>query len=225
MNGGQENNELDETLVNNIIYNESILSGKIHHSLEDPISQLFYDISDRISPYLYKIGITPNMITLQRFIVFTVGFIYFFEQKKYKEAAAIYMYAYFCDCLDGQLARKYSMETTFGDYFDHIVDILTIVISIYFIAKSINEEYQWILFIILLLLALSLVQLGCQERYLEMTNINSDSYSISSVKCMCPHSLVSNSEIENVMEVTKFFGTGIYHLFIMILIWNFESLN
>ncbi len=217
--------ELNEAQVNNVIYNKSILSGKIHYSLEDPISQLFYDTSDNISHYLHNFGVTPNIITLQRFLVFIIGFIYFFENRMYKHASIVYMYAYFCDCLDGQLSRKYNMETKFGDYFDHITDIVTIIISIYFVAKSINEEYQWILFIILMLLVLSLIQMGCQERYLEMTNINSDSECISSIKCMCPQSLVSNNQIEDVMEITKFFGTGIYHLFIGILIWNFDSLN
>lgn len=208
----------------NIIYNKSILSGKLHHSLEDPVSQFFYDVSDEISPYLYNIGVTPNMVTFQRFAVFSIGFIYFFENRMYKHAAMIYMYAYFCDCLDGHLSRKYNMETKFGDYFDHITDIILIVVSIYFIAKSINEEYQWLLFIILILLAMSLIQMGCQERYIEMTHINSGSECMRSVKCLCPRSLISNNDIENMMEITKFFGAGVYHLFIVILIWNFESL-
>ena len=215
---------MEEEKINNMIYRKSILSGKVHHSLEDPVSQLFYDLSDNLSPYLHKLGITPNMITLQRFIVFTIGFIYFFDKKMYRSAAAIYMYTYFCDCLDGHLSRKYDMETTFGDYFDHTVDIIMIIVSIYFITRTIDEKYQWLLFIILIMLAISLIQMGCQERYLEMTTINTDSEFITSVKCLCPQSLISNSEIESVMEITKFFGTGIYHLFIMILIWNFESL-
>lgn len=215
---------MEEAQINNIIYSESILSGKIHHSLEDPVSQLFYDISDHFSPYLYKSGITPNMITLQSFVLFIIGFIYFFENRMYRLAALTYIYAYFCDCLDGHLSRKYDMMTTFGDYFDNVADITVIIISIYFIVKTINEKNQWILFLVLILLVLSLVQMGCQERYLEMTNINNESIT-NNVKCLCPKSLVNNNEIEDVMEITKFFGIGIYHLFVTILIWNFESLE
>lgn len=214
-----------EAQINNMIYSESILSGKIHHSLEDPVTQLFYDISDQISPHLYRVGITPNIITFQRFVLFVIGFIYFFEKKMYRSAAIIYMYAYFCDCLDGHLSRKYNMGTKFGDYFDNVTDIVSIIISIYFIAKSINQKYHWILFLVLLMLALSLIQMGCQERYLEMTDMNSDSEFIGNVKCLCPQSLVANAQIEEMMEITKFFGIGVYHLFITILIWNFESLN
>jgi phosphatidylglycerophosphate synthase len=223
-----ENNDIllaQETHNDNMIYKKSILSGKVHHSLEDPVSQLFYDISDQLSPHLHGLKISPNMVTLQRFIVFIIGFIYFFEKKMYRSAALIYMYAYFCDCLDGHLSRKYNMETTFGDYFDHITDIVTILISVYFIALTLNERYRWILFIIMLILGISLLQTGCQERYLEMANINKSEFRSKSARCLCPQSLVSNHEIEDVMEITKFFGPGTYHLFIMILIWNFDSLS
>ncbi len=215
---------MEDNEINKMMYQKSIISGKVHYSLEDPLSQLFYDMSDLISPYLYNLGITPNMITFQRFALIIFVFTYMFCNKMYKSAALVYIYAYFCDCLDGHMSRKYEMETQFGDYFDHMADILTVLISLYLIAKTINKKYYWVLFIVLIVLLISLIQISCQERYLEIAGMNIDSKSLKIIKCLCPQSVIPNQNIEKTMEITKFFGAGTYQLFITLLIWNFNYL-
>jgi len=215
---------MEDNEINKMMYQKSILSGKIHYSLEDPLSQLFYDISDSISPYLFKLGITPNMITLQRFLLILFVFTYLFKKEMYRSAALVYLYAYFCDCLDGHMSRKYEMETEFGDYFDHVADIITVLISLYLIATTINTKYYWVLFIVLVVLLISLIQISCQERYLEISGLNIDSKSLKIIKCLCPERVIPSTKIEQTMEVTKFFGAGTYQLFITVLIWNFNLL-
>lgn len=215
--------EEDIKHVNRIIYSESILSGKFHGSLEDPLSQLFYDISDVISPCLYGAGITPNFITTVRFLIMIVGFPYFFYHKMYHLAAMFYMIAYFFDCLDGHLSRKYNLDTEFGDYYDHIADATSFIITMYFIASTLHQDNKWIMILIMFLALLSLVQISCQERYLNIIGSDKDSYTLSIFDCLCPADDVE--ELEKTMEITKLFGIGIFQIFLTVLIWNFKHLE
>ena len=200
-----------------------ILSGKVHESLEDPLSALFYDISDSVSPFLYDIGITPNVITTFRMMLIIFVFTYYFNVQSYNIAAIIYIVAYFGDCLDGHMARKYNMETNIGDYYDHIVDTVSTIITLYFISMNMSKNYTWILLIIYMLLFFSIVQLGCQEKYLENTNnvnkINSNSLKLT--QYLCP-SDSNNNNTENIMRFAKYFGVGTYMFVVTIVIWNFK---
>lgn len=217
------NNTVDN--IDTLIYNESILSGKMHDSLEDPVSHFFYDISDIISPYLCKLGITPNQITTVRFILIIGVFTYCFKNKMYNCAAMSYIVAYFMDCLDGHMARKYNMGTEFGDYYDHIADIISEFLVLYYILNDLNDEFKWVMIIILLSLVISLVQNACEERYLQYMDIDTYSKSLSPISCLCPESLVSDDDLESFMEYSRLFGVGVYKLFVTILIWNFRHLS
>jgi phosphatidylglycerophosphate synthase len=210
--------------INKKVYRDSLLSGKIHWSLEDPLSQFFYDLSDKISPTLYNLGITPNIVTLTRFFLIIVGFLYFFQNGDYRLSAICYIVSYFGDCLDGHLSRKYGLDTEFGDYFDHFSDILSVMISIYFIYISLDEKYTWLLILMAISLFMGLVHISCEERYLDMIEMNRKSESLEHINCLCSKSLISDDELEGVMEVGRFFGFGTYQLFVTILLWNFAYL-
>ena len=207
-----------------IIYNESILSGKVHESLEDPISQFFYDVSDLISPYLYKVGITPNIVTFSRLLLIIVAFFYLFKVGNYKMVAVLYTLAYFGDCLDGHLARKYNLDSTAGDCFDHISDVLTIIVSLYFIISNLDKEFDWIILAIIIMMFLNLTHIACEERYLDYTGMHRQSDSLNIVQILCPRSLIEDDELENFTEFVKFFGYGTYTLFIAIVLWNFDHI-
>lgn len=211
--------------INKLIYNDSILSGKVHESLEDPISQFFYDVSDNISPFLCRAGITPNQITTLRFMLSTSVFLYCFDKKMYKTASVLYMISYFGDCLDGHMARKYNMETIFGDYYDHVVDISVGIISLYCIGTTLNKKYKWVMFIILLLLVMSIFQMSCEERYLEIIGAKIHSTSLQPIRCLCSPAIVANDELDETMELSRLFGVGTYQLFVMIIIWNMRYLK
>ena len=99
---------------NDQMYQHAVLNGKIHESLEDPISQLFYSISSHLAPYLDNIGITPNIITLSRLVTIFFAFSYFFKNGYYRTAGALYILAFLGDCLDGHIARRYNKQTRFG---------------------------------------------------------------------------------------------------------------
>lgn len=215
----------DVRIINKMIYNKSILSGKIHGSLEDPLSQIFYDVSDVISPGLRSINITPNFITTVRFLMMIGAFPYFFCNKMYNMAAIVYMISYFFDCLDGHLSRKYNLDTEFGDYYDHIADAISFLLAMYFIAVTLSNDNKWIMVLIIFVAMLSIVQISCQERYLKFVGSHKDSYTLSLFSCMCSESVIDDDDIEKTMEMTKLFGIGTFQIFITVLIWNFKYIE
>ena len=96
---------------------------KIPKKYENPYNNIILEICEYISPTIYKLNITPNIITTIGVICTILSIYKFCHNQKYQ--AAIFWYLqYFFDCLDGYIARKYNMETEFGDYYDHITDVL-----------------------------------------------------------------------------------------------------
>ena len=74
--------------------------------------------------------VTPNMITgLSLLLGISSGVSMYYD--KYKLAALLNFLAYFFDCVDGHLARKFDMVTVFGDYFDHYSDLVKFGIILY----------------------------------------------------------------------------------------------
>jgi hypothetical protein len=207
----------------NFIYKESIINGKIHDSLEDPISETMYDIADNISKPLINCGINDNMIITIRIALIIFAFLYCFENKMYKTASSLYLLSFFGDCLDGHLSRQTTGNNNVHDYYDCFADIITLSLSIYFIAKTLSEHYRWILSVIILLLVLSLFHTSCEERYMVMTGLK-NKYTLP-IKCLCSNNIVENEDLEDTMEISRLVGFGSYHVFIAILLWNFNSLT
>lgn len=74
-------------------------------------------------PRLKSMGFTPNGLTALSFL-FSVLFNFCFYKGFYMWASiCLFLRARF-DSLDGQYAREYNMVTEFGDWFDHLNDVL-----------------------------------------------------------------------------------------------------
>ena len=58
-----------------------------------------------------------------------------------------------------------------------------------------------------------------------MMTIQKQSGCLKSVRCVCYPSLVDDTDLETTMEISRLFGPGVDHLFIVILIWNFRYLE
>ena len=63
----------------------------------------------------------PNILTLLRFLLVPV-FGYFFLKENYLIAVAVFLTASFTDILDGYIARKYGMVTSWGKLADPLAD-------------------------------------------------------------------------------------------------------
>ena len=80
-----------------------------------------YPIAKAIAPFLYKIGIVPNHITIFNILLRCyIGY----KSLINKSQNMIYYYfiTHFLDCLDGTIARMFNLQTKFGAMLDHISD-------------------------------------------------------------------------------------------------------
>lgn len=178
---------------------------KITREQENPFDNIFIDIAEWLNINIFRpLNYTPNMITtMSLFIGLTSSVLFHFQY--YIPCMLFFITAYILDCADGNYARRYNMETSFGDYYDHISDLskglfMLIAIFIHPIPIKIKQIYVFILFIIF---SLSLVHLGCQEGIYNPDH--HDKYdSLSNLKYLCG---TTESSLEYI-KVTRYFGTG-----------------
>ncbi|AYV77983.1 MAG: CDP-alcohol phosphatidyltransferase [Edafosvirus sp.] len=196
---------------------------KLPNNLDDPMDNIFSYISDLFSPPCKKIGMTPNSITTIS-LIFGVLAIYYMIIANYQLAAIFYLIAYFFDVMDGYYARKYNMETEFGDYYDHFADMfkngVILIILIYLL--YIHGKYEYILLIVILGI-ISMIQLGAQEKYLDsISSTHQKSSTLSNFKSLC---FANDKEsIENILKYTRFSGVGITVVIISIIIFNLDAI-
>ena len=86
---------------------------------------------------MFKIANIPNILTLLRILIIPVILIFLeIDNQFYKWLAlALYVVACISDFLDGYLARKYEIESSFGRFLDPIADKI-LVVSVIFILVS-----------------------------------------------------------------------------------------
>lgn len=187
---------------------------KVPYELMDNLSANFYHISDKISPRLSNYGITPNMITLLRAFLGVLAITLLNKNKLL--AAVLIVIFYFLDCLDGHHARKNKMITKFGDYFDHIVDILFGICIVLYIYPKIDLRKKIIGGIIFMIMV---IYVGCEQKYIKLSQskINNDE-SLHISTYMCPgDSLYS---VDKVLRITKYFSIGSFIIFLATTAYN-----
>lgn len=106
----------------------------------------------------------PNKITISRIIMIPffmlfafplpdwltpdVGWISFLEENRWYFALAIYILASVTDFIDGHLARKNNLVTSFGKFLDPIADKLLVTAALLALTP-INHMYLWATMVIL----------------------------------------------------------------------------
>ena len=118
--------------------------------------------------------------------------------------------SFFFDVLDGIYARSYDMVTTFGDYYDHISDIVLYIILITMIIYKCKNKLKLIPFLVIfaIFFYITMMQLGCQEKIYN----KEESDTLNFFKKLCPN------PPEKTIKFTRFFGCGSSILLLMILI-------
>ena len=193
-------------------------SNKLPRKYENPIDYIFEEISYLLGPKFYYNKYTPNMITTLSFIF---GFIalYSLYNKKYVLAAIFHIMSYLFDCLDGNYARTYNMETKIGDLYDHIKDTVYCVLLIYVLVIRNNhtKKNKIIIYSIFsILLLISLVFFGCTETYIKKHRkdlLASNSLDTFSKLCPSRHTFF--------LSTFKYFSIGTLNLVISIVIISF----
>lgn len=184
---------------------------KIERFEENPIDNLFLDLADQISIKLKSSQITPNTITTVSLIFGIMSYIALIHHC-YISAASLFLIAYFFDCLDGHYARKYGMCTEFGDYYDHISDILKtslILLGLYLIDKN---KFRTIFPYIIGLFIFMMVHMNVQEKVYD-----NDAFGKSLKVCdFLPWISTQNSK--TIIRFSRFLGSGTFILFMVVLI-------
>ena len=187
---------------------------KIPFKYDNPFDNYIIELADLFVPYAYQIGANPNMITTLSNIACIITILLLLNSKYYL-ASFFLLISYFFDCADGHMARKYNMTSVFGDYYDHISDVIkifAIFITLYYIDSN---KFLKIIPIIILLFVLMSVHMGCQELLYD----TDESITLEITKYLCPVSNINNKDlIKDTLNSTKYFGCGTFNIAIVIFI-------
>ena len=177
---------------------------KLPEYFDDPVDNFILLTTDPLIPSLNKLNITPNMITTMSLIC-SIGSSHCITIYNWEIASVLNIISYALDCMDGPLARRFNMLSKFGDWYDHISDYFGIILlfrSLYHIKAQYFKQF---------IIGSGLFWIGTSYHYSAQqlySNHSSDSLDILK-------SLVGTKENAiKIMPYTRFFGTGIYTLFV-----------
>ena len=182
---------------------------KLDKNQDNPIDNIIYKIVEVLDPIFYKLNFTPNIITTLSLITGLLSGYYFYNNNIL--CIPLYILSYILDCSDGYFARKYNMTSKFGDYYDHISDIIKTSIIIYLIyirSKKINKNK--LILLILSLFILMYYHLSLQEL---VYNKQENSKSLNLLNN------IMNLNKENIYW-SRYFGCGTFLLLIVILMYS-----
>ena len=200
------------------IYTLQKMVNKLADVYECPIDIQIYNFINTHLHLYYNSGFTPNMVTTFS-ILFGLWSAYQISKGHFKSAAAFMLIAYYFDCVDGKLARKYNMVTNFGDYYDHFGDLLKIVVIFYALFASNKKKIthrQWTFLSIFLGLAIiQIIHLGYQE---SIYNKEEESSFLNMFRKL----IAADQTPEKSIHYTKYFGCGTWYLCfaLLILFWR-----
>ena len=135
---------------------------KINPEYENPIDNWIYKLVSFMDDIFYQVNLTPNIIT---FLSLITGLLssYYLQKGNYISILLLFI-SYFLDYSDGYFARKHNMVSEFGDFFDHISDVVksaAIIYTLYTLDKKMVMDYMPI---IILLIIISCYHLSLQEK-------------------------------------------------------------
>jgi len=119
-------------------------------------NNIFFPIATELVDPLHHMGLTPNNVTILS-TMFTFISIYFLHIGNNYYAAASYCFGYILDCVDGRMARKYSMGSDVGMALDATSDTVSnIALFAYLIyTNKMNVELFIVLIVFSVLISLA----------------------------------------------------------------------
>lgn len=211
---------------------------KIDREYENPIDDIIIDFTEKVNPYYHNLDLTPNHLTIFS-LIFGLSSAYLLFNQHNILAGCAWFISYYFDCADGSYARQYNMITEFGDYLDHICDIIKVLV-LFSVMFYLNKKTACILLVFfLVLLILMCTHLGCQEQIsranknnynngIENDDSNSNGQSdnnndkdnnepvLKGFMAMCPN--------QNWIHDTKYLGCGTFNLLLAFAIIFFPHI-
>lgn len=133
---------------------------KIPATNDNSLDNFLIEISDITTPYSYNLGMNPNMITTLSNITCIITIILL--NANYYMAALFVLISYYFYYMDGHMARKYDILTVFGDYYDHVSDLLKIIAILTTLYYMNKDKFYKVIPIIILMGILMALHMGCQ---------------------------------------------------------------
>lgn len=159
-----------------------------------------------------KLGINANGLTTIGLIASIIS-IYCLYKKNSIGAIIFLIVRWYCDFADGLFARKYNNISKFGDYYDHIADLLfsfgTLIVLLTGKYRKSYIKYICISLILVLFMLFS-VHMGCIEERYNKKNNNTEPTFISNIMTKCP------AQMEDVLKI--FDNSTIYVALIVVII-------
>ena len=186
----------------------SLPSGtKLPTEYENPLDKLLFKIASPLVDVCHSVGLTPNDVTAVSFAA-GVFSLHFFRQLHPGAAVACWSLNYLCDTIDGMFARRYDMETPFGDMFDHVTDVVTYAGVFGIATHKVLGGSPWVPLAVGAALALCAVgHMTCQEAYVK--DAHQKVAMLNAGWCSDPTNL----------SWTRFVGVGTLNLYLMFMIW------
>lgn len=101
-----------------------------------------YPIAKILAPLFFNLGIKPNHVTISN-ILFRIYLIKKLITNDKSNLLIFLILSHFLDCLDGTIARKYNLRSSFGAALDHISDkifwSLTLLLTLNVCKNNIND--------------------------------------------------------------------------------------
>jgi hypothetical protein len=145
--------------------------------------KLFFPIATKMIDPLYCMGFTPNMITGFS-TLFTILSIYFLHLNKRKYACFAYLFGYVLDCVDGRMARKYSLGSNLGMALDFVSDNISnfILLGYIILNRPMNNNIITILIVLSVLSVLISISYGINEAVSSYNKTGSDNFYQAKIK-------------------------------------------
>lgn len=199
---------------------------KLPVDLDCPIDNVFH----RLVPYVCEIGrafsLSANDMTTVSLIFGVIAVIGLVKQNALLFVFG-YMMSYFFDCVDGAYARRYNMVTQFGDWYDHVKDVVVnVVIAFLLIRMAWKKGGEWcrygLLIILMCVLPLSLSHLNLMEIYHERDpSIRDDQRANQALRLMRAQTdeqrMWSDEVLHQQLREKRWFGTGSYIVLVSIV--------
>lgn len=191
-------------------------SGKVPIKYENVFDGIFVNLSYILGPMFKDNNYNPNMLTTLS-AIFGVIAIYCIEINLFKLGGLFHLLSYFFDCVDGNYARRYNMESKLGDYYDHITDLMYSLGLMIVLMRKIKYRGKKLLLVIsigIILMLSTLIFHGCSQIYLKKNRpeiLQSDTLGLFSKMCYdSPLKVLSDLKL-----VSN--GTLVVYLFIIIV--------
>ena len=186
--------------------------SKLPKALENPVDNLLIDIGAAMGPFLKATGHTPNMLTTYSVASGALSLAALWHDK-FGAFAALWVLRVFWDNADGHFARTHGMETAFGDVYDHANDSLTMLGLVVVVHKKYEVPVP-VMVAFGVMLALSMVHLGCQQRFTGKSK-NGSSAMIDTLRPLCPD--------VGMMTYSRWLSHGTLHVFILAAVWYMHA--